>query len=33
MNEAAHGLDVDPEISRRAAEIGAAFLAELTRPL
>ncbi|WP_436208419.1 PDDEXK nuclease domain-containing protein [Caballeronia sp. LjRoot31] len=33
MNEAAHGLDVDPESSRRAAEIGAAFLAELTRPL
>jgi predicted nuclease of restriction endonuclease-like (RecB) superfamily len=33
MHEVAHGLDVDPESSRRAVEIGAAFLAELTRPL
>jgi predicted nuclease of restriction endonuclease-like (RecB) superfamily len=31
MNAAAHGLDVDPESSRQAVEIGTAFLAELSR--
>jgi hypothetical protein len=32
MNAAAHGFDVDPESSRQAVEIGAAFLADLSGP-
>lgn len=31
MNEASHGVDVDPEAAARSVEIGSAFLAELTK--
>jgi hypothetical protein len=30
MNEAAHGVDVDPEAAARAVEVGTAFLTELS---
>ena len=30
MNEAAHGVAVDPEAAKHAVSVGTAFLAELT---
>ncbi|MEY9306171.1 hypothetical protein ABH977_001383 [Bradyrhizobium ottawaense] len=31
MNEATHGMDVDPETAERAVEIGTIFLGELQK--